>query len=88
VGYAIIVGMNERWRLKAACLGAEPDVFFPTARRHTTHTWKAARDYCDRCPVRRQCLDLAMRQQAAEDRWGMFGGTTPSERRRMRRVSS
>jgi WhiB family redox-sensing transcriptional regulator len=86
MGGAIIVDMIEHWRQHAACRGADGDIFFPSARRHTIHTWKAAREYCDRCPVVNECLALALSQEPAEDRWGMFGGTTPSERRRMRRL--
>jgi WhiB family redox-sensing transcriptional regulator len=86
MGGAIIVDMIERWRQDAACRGADGDIFFPSARRHTTQTWAAAREYCAGCSVKKQCLALAMRQLPAEDRWGMFGGMTPSERRRLRRL--
>lgn len=85
-GDAIIVAVTETWRQRATCLGADEHVFFPTGRRFTATTWKEARAFCARCPVTQQCLDVAMRQQLSEDRWGMFGGKTPTERRMMREV--
>jgi hypothetical protein len=62
-------------------------VFFPIGRRFTKHTWSKAREYCARCDVRAECLAVAMRQQSSDDRWGMFGGLTPQERRALRRLS-
>jgi WhiB family redox-sensing transcriptional regulator len=75
----------KHWREQAACLGADPDIFFPTERKFTAKTWRRARAICNDCPVRSECLDLAMSVDATEDRWGMFGGMNPSERREHRR---
>lgn len=74
------------WRRKAACLGAPHDVFFPPDRKFTAATWEPARAYCARCPVHEQCLAVALTVDVSEDRWGMFGGMTPSERRQHRRT--
>ena len=38
-----------------------------------------ARRVCAACPVREECLEVAVR----EDHWGVWGGTTRAERRRM-----
>lgn len=76
------------WRDRAACLGKSGDIFFPTERKFTSKTWAAARALCANCPVREQCLATALAVDVTEDRWGMFGGMTPSERRYHRRKLS
>ena len=50
------------WRAAGACLGADPDLFFPIAVGEAASTQVArALRICDGCPVRQQCLDFAMR---------------------------
>lgn len=44
----------------------------------------AARAVCASCPVRGRCLDEAVRDRLN----GIWGGTTDTERRRLRRVQS
>ena len=78
--------MTKDWQHFAQCIGAPINVFFPQSRRHTDNTWREARAMCDRCTVKKECLDLALSVPQTDDRWGMFGGTTPTERRKMRRV--
>jgi WhiB family redox-sensing transcriptional regulator len=63
------------WRARAACKGAETSIFFPGRGEKLD----AAMEFCDRCPVRPQCLDEAM-SVGAESAVGVWGGT--SERRR------
>jgi WhiB family redox-sensing transcriptional regulator len=69
------------WRQYAACRGVEPITFFP----ETTSGERAALAYCDRCPVRADCLEFALQTSANVDRFGIYGGTTPGDRRRLRR---
>lgn len=38
-----------------------------------------ARDWCNDCPVQKECLFTAL---ADNDRFGIWGGYTPEERRR------
>ena len=38
-----------------------------------------AKMICSGCPVRNDCLDWAIR---TDDKWGLYGGLTPQERRR------
>lgn len=40
---------------------------------------EGARELCRRCPVQPECLDYAL---AADERYGVWGATTPEERRR------
>lgn len=69
------------WEHRAACRGADGEIFFPVAAPNTG-TWHAqaalALAYCDRCRVRLQCLAAAI--DGGID-WGIWGGTTPEERR-------
>jgi WhiB family transcriptional regulator, redox-sensing transcriptional regulator len=66
------------WREAGACLAADPDLFFPVAVGSAagTETSRALR-ICQDCPVKRQCLEFAMRTGEAN---GIWGGTTPEER--------
>lgn len=44
--------------------------------------YEEARSICDRCPIKEGCLDHALENK---ERWGMWGGLTPIERRRIER---
>lgn len=70
------------WRAKAACLGEDPELFFPVgttgaALDQTTR----AKSICAGCEVRAACLDWALR--TGQD--GVWGGTTEDQRRILRR---
>jgi Transcription factor WhiB len=79
-------GMDGDWRAKAACAApsVDPEVFFPEAGQG----WKAveAKQVCSGCTVRASCLHQALTgpQAQGEDTYGIFGGTTQAERRRLR----
>lgn len=69
----------RNWRTFAACLGADPDLFFPAAAPGTP-AWHAqaveALTWCTGCLVRTECLA----DTPAGDVHGIRGGTTPYER--------
>lgn len=44
--------------------------------------YEEARAICAQCPIREKCKDFAIENK---ERWGMWGGTTPIERRRVER---
>jgi len=67
----------ENWKEAGACIGADPDLFFPISNQ-ADH---AAKAICARCIVRVQCLDEALRH----DEWGVWGGTNEVERRKILR---
>lgn len=71
------------WRAAGACLSADPDLFFPigTGTVASAQITMALR-ICDRCRVRDECFDFAMRTGETH---GVWGGTTPEERIRFRR---
>lgn len=66
------------WHQEAACRGADPDLFFPERGQSVA----PARELCDRCPVRAECLDVGL-----GERFGIWGGTSERERRHLRRAS-
>jgi WhiB family transcriptional regulator, redox-sensing transcriptional regulator len=71
------------WRAAGACLSADPDLFFPIATGTLAALQiKEAQRICAGCQVRKQCLDFAMRSGETH---GVWGGTTPEERIRVRR---
>lgn len=75
------------WRAAGACLSADPDLFFPVTSggAPSARQQEKALRICARCPVRRECLDFAVRMGEAH---GIWGGTTPDERFRERRNRS
>lgn len=73
------------WR-RAACLRApDPELFFPpeelTSFQKKEWYDTAREDYCDQCPIEAACLADAVQRNAEA---GMWGGTTPTERKAMR----
>lgn len=67
------------WREAGACLGADPDLFFPISQTGLTLAQIArAKSVCSGCEVRLACLRFAVE---TKERHGIWGGTTPDERR-------
>lgn len=74
------------WTVRAACRDADPDLFFPLgASEHSPAQVEAAAAVCAGCPVTAQCLTWAL--DTGQDH-GIWAGTTPEERRTMRRALS
>jgi WhiB family redox-sensing transcriptional regulator len=72
------------WRAASACLDTDPDVFFPVAvGSAASKQVERAMRICAGCTVRQQCLDFAIRSGEKD---GIWGGTTPDERTRVRRA--
>lgn len=66
------------WQDFANCLGVDPDLFFPDRGAST----REAREVCKGCVVREPCLDYAL---AHSEKFGIWGGLSERERRRIRR---
>jgi WhiB family redox-sensing transcriptional regulator len=66
-----------RWQAEAACRGADSEAFFETESSADRHYLAGI---CRPCPVREACLAHALDR----DEHGWWGGTTRSERRRMK----
>lgn len=67
------------WRDYAACLGMDPDLFFPERGESVA----AAKEVCQDCPVRLTCLQYALDNN---EKFGIWGGVSERERRRIRRA--
>jgi Transcription factor WhiB len=76
-------GGRHGWLDQAACRDRDPDQFFPEPGEQA----KAAgvKAICAGCQVRDHCLDLAVKAAGGLDQdHGVFGGTLPVERSRLR----
>lgn len=75
---------DEHWTDYAACHGVDPELFFPIGYVGPLleRQQVMAKEVCARCPVTRDCLDWALRAGEPD---GIWGGTTPEERRFLRR---
>lgn len=71
-------GAPEDWRDRALCAQIEPAIFFPEKGESV----REAKRVCSTCPVRAECLDYAL---ARDERFGIFGGLSANERRRLGR---
>lgn len=81
--------MSAGWREWARCQEIGVDIFFPPPE-YLTSSYTAARQVCDRCPVRTPCLDYALAHEAdlpRDDRAGIWGGLTPHQRHQLQRPS-
>ena len=66
------------WQDRAACFGVEPDVFFPISEEEAG----PALAFCGVCRIREECLSWALKNG---ERYGVWGGTTEQQRRRLQR---
>ena len=70
---------GSSWRDFAACRTLDQAIFFPDAG--DAEAVEQAKRICGECPVMDECLSYAVGTNQTE---GLWGGTTPSERRRLR----
>ena len=71
--------IEERsWQDEANCLGVDPDLFFPERGAST----REAKEVCRGCVVRLDCLEYAL---SNGEKFGIWGGLSERERRRIRR---
>ena len=75
---------SERWRNQAACVGLPTKWFFPEGGGEAAFI--EGKKVCKDCPVKEPCLLLADDFVATGDRYGLFGGLTPGERRLRRKI--
>jgi WhiB family redox-sensing transcriptional regulator len=72
---------RPEWHEHAACVGMNPDMWFPARGAPASET-RQARAICAGCPVREQCADYAFEHGIHH---GIFGGLSERQRRTMRR---
>lgn len=69
------------WQEYSNCLGVDPDLFFPERGAST----REAKEVCRACVVREECLEYAI---VHSEKFGIWGGLSERERRRIRRERS
>ena len=67
------------WRDQALCAQSDPDRFFPEKGGST----RQAKLVCQSCQVRVECLGYALQH---DERFGVWGGLTEQERRKLKRL--
>ena len=69
------------WAREGLCAQVDPEVWYPERGGHS-HDALAT---CARCPVRAECADHAL---TVGEEWGIWGGLTIAQRRRLRKEAS
>jgi WhiB family redox-sensing transcriptional regulator len=79
---------NDHWSERAACKGMNNSIFFPDVNVGENIEYQkllaTAKEICATCLVTEQCLELTSVVEEYDDRWGVFGGLDPKERRKLR----
>jgi WhiB family redox-sensing transcriptional regulator len=70
--------LDEQWQENALCSQTDPEAFFPEKGGST----REAKRICTGCEVRDECLEYAL---AHDERFGIWGGLSERERRRLKR---
>jgi WhiB family redox-sensing transcriptional regulator len=66
------------WQERALCAQTDPEAFFPEKGGST----REAKKVCASCQVRAECLEYAL---ANDERFGIWGGLSERERRRVKK---
>lgn len=67
-----------QWQSEALCSQTDPEAFFPEKGGST----REAKRVCTACQVRVECLEFAL---AHDERFGIWGGMSERERRRLKK---
>ena len=74
----LLLTEERPWLAFAACRGEDPAIFFEGQDGSPSEAMKI----CAGCPVQTECLDYSL---MARERYGVWGGATERERRRLLR---
>ena len=66
------------WQERALCAQTDPEAFFPEKGGST----REAKKVCTQCEVKAECLEYAL---ANDERFGIWGGLSERERRKLKR---
>ena len=70
--------IEDQWQERALCAQTDPEAFFPEKGGST----REAKRICLGCDVKDECLEYAL---ANDERFGIWGGLSERERRRLKR---
>ena len=76
-----LAAIERDWRDRALCAQTDPEAFFPEKGGST----REAKKVCRACEVRAECLEFA---QESGELWGIWGGLSDRERRRLWREAA
>jgi len=71
---------DQGWQDRALCAQTDPEAFFPEKGGST----REAKRVCRGCEVKAECLDYALEN---DERFGIWGGMSERERRRLKRAA-
>jgi WhiB family redox-sensing transcriptional regulator len=71
---------DQGWQDRALCAQTAPEAFFPAKGGST----REAKRVCRSCEVKGECLDYALEN---DERFGIWGGMSERERRRIKRAA-
>ena len=69
---------EQEWQERALCAQTDPEAFFPEKGGST----REAKRICQGCEVRSECLEYAL---AHDERFGIWGGLSERERRKLKK---
>jgi WhiB family transcriptional regulator, redox-sensing transcriptional regulator len=69
---------EQEWQERALCAQTDPEAFFPEKGGST----RDAKRICSGCEVRAECLGYAIEH---DERFGIWGGLSERERRKLKR---
>jgi len=75
---ADLLGNAPEWQERALCSQTDPEAFFPEKGGST----REAKRICSRCEVKSECLEYAL---GHDERFGIWGGLSERERRKLKR---
>ena len=81
IGDLLGIGLEaegQSWQERALCAETDPEAFFPEKGGST----REAKKICTGCEVKAECLEYAL---SNDERFGIWGGLSERERRRLRR---
>lgn len=81
IGLTDFFGEDEgalSWQERALCAQTDPEAFFPEKGGST----REAKRVCTSCEVRAECLEYALEH---DERFGIWGGLSERERRKLKR---
>lgn len=73
---------SEDWRDSALCAQTDPALWFPEKGEPA----REAKRICSGCEVSAECLTDALSKPLAQDRYGVRGGLSPTEREKLRKA--
>lgn len=78
-----MIAVFAQWRIKAACLGEDTELFFPIGSTGCAlDQTEQAKAVCAVCEVRAECLNWALVNNQQD---GVWGGMSEEQRRTLRR---